>query len=382
MKGERTMKDLRSFGWYASRITPHLPKEVFKPVPSRLILGFVYLMITISGFLFIGLFDLHPLLSLGISLILGFSFASMGFLGHEILHGTVVKTPWLRDFLGAIAFWPLSTGPKLWRMWHNSTHHVHTQDEDLDPDSWWTMKRLANSKFLRGIYRLPFQTRALISFISLSFTFTLHSTKMFKRFIKQFKPENRPIVWLQFILPWTLWISLLFIMGPAKWFFAFLLPVLIANFIVMSYISTNHRLNPLTPVNDPLANSLTVTVPKWVDFLHFNFSYHTEHHLFPSISPKHYPLVKKHIKEMWPERYHEMPLLQALASLYKTPRVYFEEKELIDPKSGKMYGSLGHGLDPNKINPRTTLIETKENVLNGISIQKKLAKKHKAVKNS
>ena len=113
-------------------------------------------------------------------------------------------------------------------------------------------------------------------------------------------------------------------MGPGKWLFAYVIPLLIANFIVMAYIATNHRLNPIVPVNDPLANCLSVTVPRWVDVLHFNFSYHTEHHLFPAMSSKYYPLVKEKIKEMWPERYHEMPMTKALA-LWNTPRVYYQE---------------------------------------------------------
>ena len=70
-----------------------------------------------------------------------------------------------------------------------------------------------------------------------------------------------------------------------------------------------------------------------VDVIHFNFSYHTEHHLFPGMNPKYYPLVKQHIKEMWPERYHEMPMTQALIALWRTPRVYFERNEPIDPNS-------------------------------------------------
>jgi fatty acid desaturase len=343
------MKDLHSFGWYAARISPHLPKHVFKPVPSRLLGGLAYLAITIAGFILIGFLSLHPLLSIGISILIGTSFASLGFLGHEILHGTVVKKAWLRNLLGAIAFWPLTTGPSLWRKWHNIEHHVHTQHEELDPDAWPSLHKLSQSKFLNWIYRLPHWVRALSSFLSLTITFTMHSVRMFVLYIKEFNPKKRPKVWLELILPWASWIALLFLLGPVKWFFAFLLPLFIANFIVMLYISTNHRLNPLVPVNDPLANSLTVTVPKWVDVLHFNFSYHTEHHLFPAMNPKYYPLVKSYIKKMWPERYHEMPMSKAVKALWKTPRIYFEEKEFIDPHRGRVYGSLGYGLDPNTI---------------------------------
>ena len=50
----------------------------------------------------------------------------MGFLGYEILHGTIVKKSWLRNLLGGIAFLPLTVGPRLWIKWHNINHHGNT----------------------------------------------------------------------------------------------------------------------------------------------------------------------------------------------------------------------------------------------------------------
>ncbi|ADU32104.1 fatty acid desaturase family protein [Evansella cellulosilytica] len=343
------MKELHTFGWYAARLAKHLPKEYHKPTPQRLLGGLAYVMIVVGGFLSIALFELPLILNIGIAVILGMSFAGMGFLGHEILHGNVVRKPWLRNFLGAVAFWPLSTGPQLWRKWHNMNHHVHTQHDENDPDSWPTLERISKTKFVSWIYRIPFIIRSLIAFASLSVQFTAHSLKCLMIYIKDFQPKKRPVVIIQAILPWATWIGLLFVLGFHDWFFAFLLPLLIANFVVMAYISTNHRLNPLVPVNDPLANSLTVTVPKWLDWIHFNFSYHTEHHIFPAMSSKYYPEVKRLLKEMWPERYHEMPMTKALLALIKTPRVYFEHNDLVDPNGGKIYGSLGNGLNPEKI---------------------------------
>ena len=343
------MKELHTFGWYASRVSKHLPEEAFKPVPARLFGGLAYILVIVSGFLMIGFLNLHPILNLLISGVIGMSFAGMGFLGHEILHGTVVKKPWLRNTLGAIAFWPLSTGPQLWRKWHNMTHHVHTQSDGKDPDAWPTLEKISKLKFFVWVYKLPLFIRAFAAFASLTVQFSLHSIKCLTMYIKEFQPKKRPKVWMQAILPWASWIGLMFIMGFEKWVFAFLIPLLIANFIVMAYISTNHRLNPITPVNDPLANSLTVTVPKWVDVLHYNFSYHTEHHIFPAMNPKYYPMVKEKIKDLWPERYHEMPMNKALIALWKTPRVYYEDNILVDPQGGNAYGSLGHGLDPDNI---------------------------------
>ncbi|GAE24509.1 fatty acid desaturase [Halalkalibacter wakoensis JCM 9140] len=343
------MNELHSFGWYAARLKPYLPKKAFNPVPARLWGGLAYLLIVIGCLITIGMVEMSPLFYVPLSIVIGFSFASLGFLGHEILHGTVVRKPWLRDFLGAVAFWPLSTGPKLWRKWHNLSHHVHTQHEEEDPDSWPTFDRIKRSRLLCWVYKLPLPIRAFFSLCSLSFQFTVHSLNMFATYVKEFNPKKRPAVFFEMILPWMTWIGLLVWVGPVKWLFMFLIPLLIANVIVMAYISTNHRLNPTTEVNDPLANSLTVTVPKWVDVLHFNFSYHTEHHLFPGMSSKYYPLVKNLIKEKWPERYHEMRFDHALIALWKTPRPYYNSHGLIDPSNGNVYGTLGHGLQAQTI---------------------------------
>lgn len=343
------MSDFQKLGWYSSRVKKQLPKESFNPVPTLLWGGLAYLCVVIASFLTIGLFDLHLVVNILLSFILGASFAALGFLGHEILHGTVVRKRWLSELLGAIAFSPLSTGPKLWKKWHNLTHHIHTQDDEKDPDAWPTLEKISKLKYVRSIYSLPLPVRAFFSFASLTIQFSAHSTKMFFEYVKDLNPKKQPEAWLQILLPWAMWFTLLFVMGFEKWFFAFLLPLLIANFIVMAYISTNHRLNPLVPVNDPLANSLTVTVPKWVDVLHFNFSHHTEHHLFPAMSSKYYPLVKEQLKIMWPDRYHEMKMSEALLTLWKTPRLYFENNQLVDPRLNKAYGSLGNGLNPKDI---------------------------------
>ncbi len=351
------MNQLHTFGWYAKKISPLLPKKAFKPVPSRLWGGLAYFMIAVAGLLAIGLFDLHLLYNFAIAILLGLSYAGMGFLGHEILHGTVIRKSWLRDLLGTIAFWPLNTGSLLWRTWHNLNHHVYTQHEEKDPDAWPSLEQFLDKPLLKWTYRLPLPIRSIIGFISLSITFTIHSFMMLIRFTKELNRKKKSTIWLQLILPWSSWIGLLFVIGFNKWLFAYLLPLLIANFIVMSYISTNHRLNPLVDTNDPLANSLSLKVPKWVNILHFNFSLHTEHHIFPGMNPKYYPLVKKHIKALWPERYHEMPLGNALKALWKTPRIYYKKKEVIDPYQGKLYGLLGNGLTLKDIKIRKINLE-------------------------
>lgn len=343
------MKDLHSFGWYAARVSPHLPKEAFKPVPTRLFGGLAYLLVALAGILVVSLLPLPLWANIIISVLIGLSFAGLCFLGHEILHGTVVRNAFLRDFFGGLAFSSIGIGPKLWRKWHNMTHHIHTQHEHNDPDTWSTAEFISKRPLLAFFFRLPNIIRTMGYIIFLTFNFTLHSTRMFFVFIKDFKPEKQPLVLIELLLPFATWIGLMIMIGPVKWIFAYLIPVAIANFIMSSYIATNHNLNPQMEVNDPLANSLSVTVPKWVNILHFNFSYHTEHHLFPGMSSKYYPLVKEKIKEFWPERYHEMPMERAMLTLLKTPRPYFNEDELVDMNNGKVFSVLGKGLDPKNV---------------------------------
>jgi fatty acid desaturase len=346
------MNDLRPIGWYASRIAPHLPKQAFKRAPERLWGGLVYLVLTVGGIAAIGLYNLHPLLNLSLSGAVGIGFAGLGFLAHEILHGTVVKNARLRDFLGAIAFSQFLLGPKLWRKWHNMEHHAHTQEEDHDPDAWKTMEKLYQYPLLRWVYRLPSGFRSFVNFTSFTLFFSIHSQLMLKRYYGTFRPQEKVVVLFQLLWPIVMWTGLFLLLGPVKWIFAFLIPLMIANFVVIAYISTNHQLNPLTEVNDPLATSLSVTVPRWVDVLHLNFSYHTEHHLFPGMNPKWAPLVKAQAKRLWPELYHEMPMTQALASLWKVPHVYLDATNLGDPHRGLTFGSLGHGMDPNHVQAR------------------------------
>jgi len=346
------MHDLHGASWYASRVTPFLPSEAFKPLPQRLLWGVLYMLTALVATGLIGALRLSLLANLGLSLVVAVSYAGLGFLGHEVLHGTVIRTAWLRDLLGAIAFAQFSLGPKLWRKWHNMEHHAHTQHEDTDPDAMGTMEAFFRRPALRFIYRLPPWVRSAITFAAFFGYFSVTSVRMLRRYFRAFHPRDRVVVLMQFALPTLLWLMLLAWMGPLRWLFAYLIPLMLANFLVIAYISTNHQLSPLVDVNDPLANSLTVRVPRWMDVLHLNFSHHVEHHLFPGMNPKWAPLVKVQLKRLWPDRYQELPFGQALLALWRTPRLYRNHTELVDPHRGIQFGSLGNGLDPRQIKPR------------------------------
>lgn len=338
---------------YTRTLKKHLPAAAFEPVPARALWILPHLAVVVVGIVAIASWITSPWWMLPVSLLIGHSFACLGFLAHEILHGAVTRRPWLRDVYAAVCFFPFLIGPRLWRKWHNVEHHGHTQHDAEDPDAMGTLETLRERPFLRAFYRIAPWLRSLFTFAAFSVWFTAHGIQMLVKFLPEFPARQRRVVLAQFAVPLLFWVGLAVLLGPGKAFFAVVLPMLTANFIVMSYIATNHLLNPLTDVNDPLANSLSVTVPKLFDVLHFNFSHHTEHHIFPAMNAKFMPEVKRRVKEFWPDRYNEMPHWKALRALWKTPRLYrdAEESPLVDPVRDYTFPTLGRGLDPDQVVP-------------------------------
>ncbi|MBI4128342.1 MAG: fatty acid desaturase [Parcubacteria group bacterium] len=329
---------------YVRVLKRHLPQEIFRPAPTRLVwMAPHVLVVTISAFA-ISAWSLPIWLNLLLALVIGCSFSALGFLGHEILHGAVVRKPWLRDLLGAICMSPFCLSPRLWRKWHNAEHHGHTQDPGRDPDMAATLEDYRKKRPLQLLFRFPPWMQGIMLFASFTFWFSRQSLAKLLEYSARERPRERVIMYGQALIPFLFWIVLATVVGLGNLLFIFLIPLLIANFLVMSYISTNHLLSPLTAVNDPLANSLTVLVPRAVAILHLNFGFHTEHHIFPSMSARYAPLVMKLCRRLWPDRYHGMSLRRALVLLFRTPRLYKDETTLVDPRRNRMVGVLGYGL--------------------------------------
>ena len=102
----------------------------------------------------------------------------------------------------------------------------------------------------------------------------------------------------------------------ARYVWASPVALLVASSVMMAYVFTNHFLNPLCEHADPLIGSTSVIVPRWMDWLHDNFSYHTEHHVFPGINPRHFPAVSRLLAEHFPERYQRIPFREAWRRLW------------------------------------------------------------------
>lgn len=333
---------------YRQILRQHLPDRFFKTSHWNL-LWFIPHTLVIVGTLWL----LHrhfswwyaPLLGLA----MGHSVGCLGFLAHEVCHGGIKWKP-LRHFLAGLGFSPFGIGPLLWSRWHNAEHHGHTQMPGIDPDHLFTIEAFQNNRVMKALYKISPVLRNVVIFSFFTLMMSHRNLVMLATHLKDPKTTSweRAVLLFQFIVPKACWIALTLALGWKVFLFGYVLSLLVGNAMVIAYISTNHFLNPLADERDVLASSLSVTLPRWLswlDVIHSRFGAHVSHHLFPQAPSKYSRKIEAKIAQLWPDRYHAMPLWDALKLLARTPWVYDANgKAFIDPQSGQQTPTLGHGL--------------------------------------
>jgi fatty acid desaturase len=332
-----------SISAYAREIRPLLRPGAFAPAHSRLFWLPVHL--AIIGLLTTLLAEhrvswwLAPLCSS----IIGVSFGGLTFLGHETLHGAVIRERRVRRLVGFFGFLPFVISPRLWIAWHNQVHHGNTNRAGIDPDAYPTLHEYDQSRSVRIAtdYGAPGRRR-LRGALSLLIGFSVQSTHMLCVAGKRGYLTRREHAWAitETLFGIGLWATLAWVIGPLPFLFAFGLPLIVANSIVMAFILTNHSLSPLTDVNDALANSLSVTTPRVIDWLTLGFGFHVEHHIFAAMSTRHAREVRDVLRARYTDQYQSMPITRALLALHHSARVYKNETTLIDPRSGREWPAL------------------------------------------
>lgn len=337
---------LRTTAQYVRELKPRLGAEVFAPARSRLLWLPVHLALIVTTIVAVASGWLPWMLVPVASLLLGVCYAGLTFLGHETMHGGTVRGRRLKHVVTFIGFLPFTLSPRLWRTWHNAQHHGNTNHPTIDPDKYPMLSVYEGSSVVRMVTdKFSLGGRRLSGVLSLMFGFTGQSNKILADAHNRgwmTKAQHRAAI-AESAVGWALWATVAWLVGPLAFVFVFVLPMIVANVMVMSFILTNHGLSPMTDINDPLVNSLSVTVPKFYDFITLGFGFHTEHHMFPAISTRNAPAVRAAILELWPERYQAMPLSKALLALHRTARVYRDHETLIDPRTGATFPTLMPG---------------------------------------
>jgi fatty acid desaturase len=329
---------------YIRDLRPLLPAEAFRPNPWAYAPICIHVAIIVAGW-FATWYVPHVLWPV-VGLVIGNSAAAICLYAHEVSHRSVTTNRWLL-YPTEVLLWGLVAIPAtLWQRVHGA-HHAHTNgDEDTDrrflaheltpvglvAAALMFPNRVLRYSFTVFLYGIMFPWRHTIAM--------LYPGKSKPEFVTA-KPRYSTADKLHvggeilFIIALQALIAKL---THGAYFWAGIVPLFITSAVVASYVLTNHGLRPVDDGHDVLAGSTTVTVPKVVDVLHSNFSYHAEHHLFPTMNSKYYPLVADLFKARYPERYHRIPFLTAWSGLWRnaiaSPRRGEADAAVAAPRAG------------------------------------------------
>ncbi|MBD3884672.1 fatty acid desaturase [Phormidium tenue FACHB-886] len=340
---------------YAKQLRPLLPSEAFLPDRNKVWILLINVAILILGW---GIADrltqwnwYFLWLYLPLTLVMGNSVIVLLFSTHDLLHSRMIKNPFLRRAISLLGLTMLWTPPTFWKAVHNREHHTKTNslhDPDRNylyeqPESWgkWIQNLFVPSAEVHPFWLVVGTGHAwgVHTFRNLS-SVLLFNNGLTKYPVTPFKvsPKERKAIALEFIIILGIHLSILSYLGfhPVKLLLSYFLPIWIGYSGIMFYIYTNHMLCRMTTINDPLINSISLRVPKLFDLLHLNFSYHTEHHIFPGINSDYYPAVQELLKTQYFDRFNLLDAGKAWRFMLQTPRHYKDANTFIDYSGTKV----------------------------------------------
>lgn len=331
MSNEKTFQGIRS------RIKSELPDEAFKRTPSKAwLIPISNCVIAASMYAAIN-YELPWYGLLGISLVLGHQFFVMGIMSHDIMHGATLKSKRMRLLVSFFGFYPFLISPRLWDLWHNRAHHGHTNTVH-DPDANLTIDEVNKNKVARfGSKLMPSARNRLLGIIFYAYWFTLVGQAILwaGSHFKDWKTlDDRQTIWkarIDTLVYYCFWLTLVYSVGSYLSIFIVVIPMMLGNIVFMSFASSQHVFLPQSEFNEPINNSASLLVPKWIDKLTLNFSNHVEHHLFPAMSYEHTPKVRNWLRENMKETYMEHTMMDTYRLVFNTPRLYHSKTLLMFP---------------------------------------------------
>lgn len=324
--------DLRDYRRLRGLLKKAMPAEAFEPQPWRGVVALAHVPFMILLGWLVATDRLPWYGDLLVSFILSQNLITVGFAAHEALHRAVFRSRFWEDVLGWVGFAPFLVTPGTWRAWHVSAHHGGANLLGRDPDILPRERELREGGIWRLVHTMSAGSGSVLSYLGFLIFFTAQG-QLFLWFHAD-RPELSRIRfrrWRERGLTLMLalgWLGLGVWLGPLASLYLLVIPHLLGNVTLMIYIATNHWLQAADADDDnPFVNTASVTTHPLMDLIHWNFSYHQEHHIFPSMSGRYAPLLRETLRGIAPDAVIVYPHLAALRMLYDRPPLYADDGE-------------------------------------------------------
>ncbi|MEM8809295.1 MAG: fatty acid desaturase [Cyanobacteria bacterium P01_G01_bin.38] len=329
---------------YAKFLRSHLPPAAFHHNRHKLWILLINAAILVVGWGMADYLDQWSGYALGLylpfALVMGNSIIVLLFSTHDLMHSKTITNPFFRQIVSLIGLAMLWMPPTLWKAVHNRVHHNHTNALN-DPDRNYLHSHPNNfGKWIQNLFAPSAEAHPFWVIFGLGYAWGVYtfrnlvSALVFNGEANPFSVDpvkvnarERKAIAVEFGLIAALHLSIITYLGfhPLKLILGYFLPLWIGYAGILFYVYTNHMLCQMTSVNDPLCNSVSLRVPKIFDLLHLNFSYHTEHHIFPGLNSDYYPMVQALLMQHYPERFNLLTAGEAWRLMMQTPRHYKDE---------------------------------------------------------
>lgn len=319
------------------RLVNDIDKIYFNRKPMQVLLYPVYWTILVYLVYVINISESFYVLLIA-SIMIGLIYVPLGYLGHDVMHGTVVKSKKLQNFLAYFSFFSFLISPHLWDIWHNRLHHGYT-NSSRDPDAFNDLKLYNEMPIVRtGVLTVPGKKNYFMGILFFTYWFTFHVQHILW-FNKQYKDwdfesfgYSQKKALFETSLYILFWISIGYLFGLYKSIFIIVIPMVVHNIIFLLMSVTEHVYLPKSIINNPLDNTVSVKMPILIEKFILNFNHHIEHHIFPNMNCSNLPKIKQWLDKNAKEDCMRPPLYQAVLLVFKTPRLYLDDNIQAHPK--------------------------------------------------
>jgi fatty acid desaturase len=310
---------------YVRVLMPSIPREAFEACPRKLIDFAICLTICIACW---SSFRMVPKdYWFALALVIGMCLTCIAFQAHDVSHRSVVRHRFL-SYPIEVLMWALVFVPAtVWSREHRY-HHIATNTVD-DPKRRFLKSETSVTTAAYGAIFYPhkglkYNILCIFYFLTTNARFTIAAfyPGRSKPRIVPSKPvystaDKLKILFELFVIA-AIQVGIFLLTGH-KTIMAYLIPIVMVSAWTSVYFFTSHSLKPLRTDADVLEGTTSTIVPRIVDRLNSNISYHSEHHLFPHMNSNYYPLVSSLIQKHFPEAYQRIPMTAAWSQLWKLP---------------------------------------------------------------